>query len=1129
MVEIYGDDRYSDGILTGEGKITGGIGSKLKITGSVQNDVEIDVDGIYLDDNASFTTNADKIHRGQVDMFGGAVLNLTGGTIDFNITNEENTTAKIVENATVEMSSSGRVGNLQVAGTLDMNGQTNKVTNLDLTATGTLDLKNNACETVVFENLTAAEGATVNFDAKFTADGDKISAETGSGKLALGSIGVKDDFVGNAGDTTTITFLTNGAASITLTGSAETVFGAYKYIFEPGTTAGTLKVTKDIGYSLVDIINDRVDNHVAGQVSNYSLNDDKTMDADMGTLTRPDSKVARAFTINGNKNKLLGGNKAGITVKTGDILTYKDIAEVSGFNGAAVINNGTFNANNVTFKNEIAGSGTMNVDGTVNADAKVSNKMNVAGTGTLNIVADNLKNAVTNNGTVNLGAGTLATGSTVTGGTLNINDDVTANASDIAGETNTIAANKTLTLSGGNLAQNISGGKVVVQGNVTTTADYLNRQYEIAADKMLIVNAGTLQYNDLDITGTGKLAVDGKAVLQATTKIFEVKDAKQDSALSITADKIAFVGGILSITGVTSYSLDYYNSITALLKEQGNTSLQMSGAITVQEGENVINGILSGGVTVAEGASLRVSEINVTDDAQMSGKIATENLISTEDKIITVGNADDDFASHVSATTIQLNGGMIFLDPVWKDGIKGASHVATQTTDLDGAYVVGQNSVLTFGATNEDADAVFSNSGLKWGENDITAAAYVANNINLIDDEPKKGSLTVDGNLTTAPTAPAAGTVNLAPNSLLMVKGEKITYTAAVSGVKNATVDAAAHVFIQGAKPETTYLILAGEGITSAFTNGNVALPGTIKDATVELDESHEYLNITTGALKFSTQNTVIPNVGEALVQSGNEQFAQMIDTLPEQQTANVNAYANLGENLGVSRGAYDVAYMVGDAIDKHWDNNPSGSVEPPPLTGRHSGDVWVSGTRNKETLDGVELGGMKAQYDAQYNGAVVGVNWSGNFGMAINYTDGKVNNRLGGHNDAEYYGGSLYAKIDWGNLRITADATYTYGKNELSQNGITADAKTETISGGLTLKYMAKAGLNKIGSFAGIRYMHIKGRDYTDSLGVNLSGNFGMAINYTDGKVNNKLGGHNDAEYYGGSLYAKTDWGNLR
>lgn len=41
-------------------------------------------------------------------------------------------------------------------------------------------------------------------------------------------------------------------------------------------------------------------------------------------------------------------------------------------------------------------------------------------------------------------------------------------------------------------------------------------------------------------------------------------------------------------------------------------------------------------------------------------------------------------------------------------------------------------------------------------------------------------------------------------------------------------------------------------------------------------------------------------------------------------------------------------------------------------------------------------------------------------------------------------------------------------------------------LGGGLTLKYMAKAGLNKIGPFAGIRYMHIKGREYTDSLGVN-------------------------------------------
>ena len=40
--------------------------------------------------------------------------------------------------------------------------------------------------------------------------------------------------------------------------------------------------------------------------------------------------------------------------------------------------------------------------------------------------------------------------------------------------------------------------------------------------------------------------------------------------------------------------------------------------------------------------------------------------------------------------------------------------------------------------------------------------------------------------------------------------------------------------------------------------------------------------------------------------------IVSMVDNpSPEVQTANVNAYANMGENLGVTRGAYDVANMA--------------------------------------------------------------------------------------------------------------------------------------------------------------------------------------------------------------------------
>ncbi|MCQ2363741.1 MAG: hypothetical protein MJ041_05375, partial [Acidaminococcaceae bacterium] len=207
-------------------------------------------------------------------------------------------------------------------------------------------------------------------------------------------------------------------------------------------------------------------------------------------------------------------------------------------------------------------------------------------------------------------------------------------------------------------------------------------------------------------------------------------------------------------------------TLNKVIGGKGNVTIgNGTDAVTMAVDPNLFTN--TGDLTVADNSTLQTNvtvnrkingggTVELTDNVTITDRVEI-NRLTTNGKIITVGN--DSKAGYVDAKEIQLKGGMIFLDPIWKNGVgvEGATHVATQTADLDGHYVVGRNSILTFGTTNENGDVQFKLSGLKWGQNDISAATYVAKNINV-----SGGSLTIDGSLTAPPTAPAKGTVNMA-------------------------------------------------------------------------------------------------------------------------------------------------------------------------------------------------------------------------------------------------------------------------------------------------------------------------------------------------------------------------------
>lgn len=161
----------------------------------------------------------------------------------------------------------------------------------------------------------------------------------------------------------------------------------------------------------------------------------------------------------------------------------------------------------------------------------------------------------------------------------------------------------------------------------------------------------------------------------------------------------------------------------------------------------------------------------------------------------------------------------------------------------------------------------------------------------------------------------------------------------------------------------------------------------------------------------------------------------------------------------------------------------------------KYEKNIWASLMHNKEHVDGLALDNLTANYTAQYNGLIVGIDlWSSHKaygGIALSKTDGNIRGTTGGvdtKNDADYYGISFYNRVTNGNSAILTDIGYTRSKNDITQripltgDEITADAKIDTITAGIRYEKSFSIGRSNLIPFVGLRYVFNRNNEYTNS-----------------------------------------------
>ena len=970
-------------------------------------------------------------------------------------------------------------------GVININGGTLHTTNISVEGNGSKFITDGSVEA---KKIVAGSNASVilNGGGKITGaelpSGTKVAATvTGNSTLTATKVNFTGDFKAKEG------------SKIILKGGSVTASDYYENGKKDGYTEfGAIGANSSIEADGVDIKS-------------------ATLATDGAKVTIKNSNIN---TVEGiwawNKEKV---GKGSVIVLDGTAANVYTVGEsIVAYNGSKIyINGGTLKENELRRKM----FGIETEDGTINTDAKgiVLDKNGVISTMSDQIYANaasaNQKEsgAITNEGI------------DFKGGSLILNDaKYTQSYTDSAqAELKKQGATK-LTMSGELVKEET--GEVKTEISVGEAADKFGSDTELdkvtaKADNNLLVGS-----KDSSLAGKDIAGINVKQQVGNGFAVGKLDLGAGSNGVVITNDKEVTLGGsqggsVITVDGAdanvkvvvgtdeagTAKATGKLNIGNALATE--NTNYKLNGDVVVNKdshfnisGQTEITDSVSlndANINVNKGA-LKTADLNVTGNSQLLGAVNANKLNAVAGASLAIGNNNG--AGKLTVETADLNGGMIFLDPAWNvsTGIEGASGLAVKdvTSSLNGAYVAGQNSKLSFGADLAAADAAFARSGEAWSNSGVTAGAYVDSTVDVAN-----GSITVDGSLTTAPTTvPANGSVKFADNSMLMVNASKISdIQAAITGVATADISANSKLYIDNAEKDKTYKII--DGTVANWNVDNILSNNKLLKFTVDTDANT--VTTTSRSVKAAYGDAVIAgDVYDAAVRAGGvaaDFVAKAADEHVNADTATqvsaFNSAAALSELAGVEHGTYAASNLFTDAISEHMS-----------LTNEkdHDSDIWAKYIHSKENIDGLAVVGADSKYDVNYNGIVVGAdlykNGKATIGAALSYVDGSVKgNTLAARteNDATYYGVSIYGGIQNEDSAVICDISYLHGKNDITQRNsgttLTADAKSDAFSIGVRAEKSLKAGVGKFVPYAGIRYMHLGTGNYNNSIGMSYDG----------------------------------------
>lgn len=386
-------------------------------------------------------------------------------------------------------------------------------------------------------------------------------------------------------------------------------------------------------------------------------------------------------------------------------------------------------------------------------------------------------------------------------------------------------------------------------------------------------------------------------------------------------------------------------------------------------------------INVGSGSALSTeSGIKLTGATmQVNGTVHNTDITSDGSSTILIGNDASSGKMLIGGNNnAALTGTKVFLDPVWKDGatISDASQFALESsTNVNYLLTVGRNSLASLGtADSSKAISAFGATGLKWGENDISAALYLAKPVTV----DATGGIKVDGTATdvTANSA-VANTAEFADNSLLMVDASTISGTAALTGASGATLKVAnsAKLYLDNVSTGGTYTIANFTNTADAkgwYKNPSNIITGKLFSATLNPDST---ITASRKKLQEALPGAVLPNIvdkmtftaAEKAKSPASEFIAQATNGLysDSMSTALINVAAQPAETVGATAAAVEHSLDFAQQAQGHLSFFNGADVK--------SDQAWIKYGHRNGFVDSLDIGGMSTGYDSSFNGVTVG------------------------------------------------------------------------------------------------------------------------------------------------------------
>lgn len=583
-----------------------------------------------------------------------------------------------------------------------------------------------------------------------------------------------------------------------------------------------------------------------------------------------------------------------------------------------------------------------------------------------------------------------------------------------------------------NASAKLDTAKVTVDSSATLT---IIDEFTYSTDGLTALTGAyaDLTLNLLNATLlAGQEAVLTDGYIQSAEEVSTQTDAVDENGATTVAVKNS--GGQTLTVKAPEEATETISSVTLNVKgDETSTNFTLVGsskggalvknaegeAIAVTVGKGVTLNLGTAGSEVETAGSL--ADVRLDESSAMN----VQNIAVDVNKLTTASNAVVFIGNEVHRGSLSVNDlalaadSTIFLDPAWSgdaalDTVANASHLAvSEITELNGNLIAGQNSLVAVGATADEAVAGFkaltaANSALSWGDNNVTAALYIANPIAFAANST--GKIVIDGVLKAKPKPDDltgyTSNVNVAANGMLMVDQAAIGSETAINGT----------------------LSLAG-GSYVGLVNAN---EGTVKLAT----------SVTQGgAIDVVTDN---PFITAALSQDGNSVAASL-------DAANgLGALASTGLQAMTRRADSVLASTIADRTSIDQELNAGINL-------------WVDVRGENYQSDNFDNGG---EFDADMGYGTFGGDVAfGAFtaGAAFQYGTGSLRSSVSSiKNSIDNYAFALYGTYKVTDaFKLAAELAYVWGENDItsSQAALNQSVDTEMYSFGLRAMCELKAG----------------------------------------------------------------------